>query len=58
MTGSQITTQITRIIDSLIEDSLDITTDEILQEAQENPNNREEALDELLEIIEAERGDL
>ena len=58
MTGSQITTSLTRIIDSLIEDNLDITTSEILQEAQENPDNRDEAVDTLIKIIENYREDL
>jgi len=58
MTGSQITTKLTRIIDSLIEDTLDIKTDEILQEAMENQDNRDEAVDTLIKIIENYREDL
>lgn len=58
MTGSRIATELSRIIDSLIEDTLDITTDEIVQEACENQDNRDNATDTLIRIIEAERGDL
>lgn len=58
MTGSQIITQLTRIIDSLVADSSDGLTDDLLVEAMENPENRDEAIDTLFKMIENYREDL
>ena len=58
MTGSLIRHELSKIVDSLVEDNLDIYTDETLQEAMENPENRDEAVDTLIKIIENYREDL
>lgn len=58
MTGSQIKTLLSKIIDSLVADNSDGLTDDLLVEALEDPGKRSEAVETLLKMIEFNREDL
>lgn len=58
MTGSQIKTLLSKIIDSLVADNSDGLTDDLLVEALEDPEKRSEAVETLLKMIEFNREDL
>lgn len=58
MTGSQITTELSRIIDSLIQDANPQALDDDLVELLESADAREEAIETLLKMIEFYREDL
>lgn len=58
MTGSQIRTELTRIIDSLIIDNNPDVLDDQQPDLLADGDKREEAIDQLVKIIEGYRGDL
>ena len=58
MTGSQITTELSRIIDSLIMDNNPTALDDDLPNVMADGDNRSEAIDQLLKMIEFYREDL
>lgn len=58
MTGSQIRIQLSRIIDSLILDRNPLVLDDEIPDILSDGSNRDEAIDELVEMINSYREDL
>lgn len=58
MTGSQIRTELTKIIDSLVIDNNPQVLDDDLSDLMADGNERSEAIDQLVKIIENYREDL
>lgn len=58
MTGSQIRTELTKIIDSLVIDNNPQVLDDDLSDLMADGNKRSEAIDQLVKIIENYREDL
>ena len=58
MTGSQIRTELTRIIDGLVMNTAPQTLDDDLSDLMADGDKRSEAIDNLIKIIENYREDL
>lgn len=58
MTGTQLNTALSKLVDSFEEDNTDGLTDDLLQEAMENPDQRDEAIDDLINYIEHNREEI
>jgi len=58
MTGSQITTELSRIVDQLIMDNNPSVLDDDLVELLESADEREHAIDTLIKMIEFYKEDL
>ena len=58
MSGSQIRANLSKIIDSLIEDAYPMTLDDDMPDLLDDTDKREEAIDKLIKMIEFYREDL
>ena len=58
MTGSQIRTKLSEIIDSLVADNNPTVLDDELADVQADPQQRDKAIDDLIKMIEFYREEL